>query len=101
LRYPPAVVPLPRQACRTIGRADRLSVALGEQIPSWCLLHELAHAMTSHAGGWSDGHGPIFMGVYFRLLVRYLRLDPKLLSASLREAGIVFVRDARPMFVDI
>nr|WP_294516276.1 hypothetical protein [uncultured Rhodopila sp.] len=101
LRYPPAVVPLPRQASRTIGRADRLSVALAEETPSWCLLHELAHAMTSHADGRTDGHGPIFMGIYVCLLERYLRLDVQFLSASLREAGIGFVRDARPVFVDL
>nr|WP_294518107.1 hypothetical protein [uncultured Rhodopila sp.] len=100
LRYPPAVVPLPRQASGTIGRADRLSVALGGETPSWCLLHELAHAMTSHADGRSDGHGPIFMGIYVCLLERYLRLDVQFLSASLREAGIEFVRNARPVFVD-
>jgi len=34
----------------------------------WCLLHELAHAMTSHVDGRSDGHGPLFMGVYVNLL---------------------------------
>jgi hypothetical protein len=100
LRYPPAVVALPRQASRTIGRADRLSVALAEMTPSWCLLHELAHALTSHADGRSDGHGPIFMGIYVCLLERYLRLDPQFLSESLREARIEFVRDARPVFVD-
>jgi len=51
LRYPPAVMPLPRQASRTIGRADRLSVALGEETTTWCLLHELAHAMTNKPRG--------------------------------------------------
>ena len=100
LCYPPTVVPLPRQAFRTIGRADRLSIALANQTPSWCLLHELAHAMTSHADGSSNGHGPIFMGIYVDLLVRYLRLDPQLLSDSVREAGIEMFRNARPVFVD-
>jgi hypothetical protein len=100
LRYPPAVVRLPRQASRTIGRADRLSVALAEEAPSWCLLHELAHSMTSHVDGRSDGHGPIFMGVYACLLERYLRLDLRFLTDSLRVAGIEILRDARPVFVD-
>ena len=64
------------------------------------LLHELAHAMTSHADGRSDGHGPIFMGIYVCLLERYLRLDMQFLSASLREVGIEFIRDVLPVFVD-
>ena len=100
LRYPPTVVPLPKQASRTIGRADRLSIALANETPSWCLLHELAHAMTSHVDGRSEGHGPLFMGVYVNLLVRYLRLDPQLLCDRLREAGIEIFRNARPVFVD-
>jgi hypothetical protein len=100
LRYPPAVAPLSRQASATIARADRLSILLADQTPSWCLLHELAHAMTSHADGRSDGHGPIFMGIYARLIERYLRLDPQMLIASLQDAGIEIVRGARPVFVD-
>ena len=88
LRYPPAVVPLSPQASATIARADRLSILLAERTPSWCVLHELAHAMTSHADGRSAGHGPIFVGVYVRLIERYLRLDPQMLINSLRDAGI-------------
>ena len=40
------------------------------------------------------------MGVYVRLLVRYLRLDEAELRGSLERAGIRVVRDARPVFVD-
>jgi hypothetical protein len=92
LRYPPAVAPISRQ----VARANRLSILLADRTPSWCLLH----AMTSHADGRSDGHGPLFMGVYLQLIVRYLRLDPQILIDSLRDAGIEITRDARPVFVD-
>jgi hypothetical protein len=100
LRYPPAVTSLSRQATATVARADRLTISLGDHTPSWCLLHELAHAMTSHADGRSDGHGPIFVGIYVRLIERYLRLDPQMLIDSLQAAGIEIARDARPVFVD-
>ena len=100
LRYPPAVAPLSRQASSTIARADRLSILLADRTPSWCVLHELAHAMTSHADGRCDGHGALFMGVYFQLIVRYLRLDPQMLINSLRDAKIEAIRDARPVFLD-
>lgn len=100
LRYPPAVVPLSRRATATIACANRLSNWLAERTPSWCVLHELAHAMTSDADGHSDGHGPLFMGVYVRLIGRYLRLDPQFLIESLHEAGIEIVREACPVFVD-
>lgn len=100
LRYPPAVEPLPRQATATLARANRLSVLLPPRTPSWCLLHELAHAMTSTADGRSDLHGPAFMGVYIRLLARYLRLDPDALIRSAASAGIAVAADASPVFVD-
>jgi hypothetical protein len=100
LRYPPAVGRLSPQASATIARADRLSILLADRTPSWCVLHELAHAMTSHADGRSDGHGPLFVGVYVRLIERYLRLDPQMLIDSLRDAGIEIARDARPVFLD-
>ena len=56
--------------------------------------------MTSDADGRSDGHGPLFVGVYVQLIVRYLRLDPLTLIASLQAAGIEVARDARPVYVD-
>jgi hypothetical protein len=40
------------------------------------------------------------MGVYLQLIVRYLRLDPRILIDSIRDAGIEITRDARPVFVD-
>ncbi len=100
LRYPPAVIPLPRQATAMLASASRLLVVLPDRTPSWCLLHELAHAMTSTAEGQSDGHGSRFMGVYVRLLVRYLRLDPAELIRSAGAAGIAVAADAQPVFLD-
>jgi hypothetical protein len=100
LRYPPAVGRLSRRATATIASANRLSLCLPEQTPAWCLLHEIAHAMSTTDDGRSDGHGAIFVGLYVRLLVRYLRLDETCLLASLRDAGISIARDARPVFLD-
>jgi hypothetical protein len=100
LRYPPAVEKLSRRARTTIASANRLSLYLPDEISSWCLLHELAHAMSSTEGGASDGHGPIFVGLYVQMLVRYLRVDRDHLISSLDEAGIAYVPDALPIFLD-
>jgi len=100
LRYPPAVAPLPRRATATVASANRLSILLPPRTPSWCLLHELAHSMTTTAEGKSDGHGAAFMGVYVRLLSRYLRLDEADLIAGARAAGLAVTADARPVFLD-
>jgi hypothetical protein len=59
-----------------------------------------SHAMSTTDDGRSDGHGPVFMGLYVRLLVRYLRLDEAWLLASLRDDGIRIERYASPVFLD-
>ena len=100
LRYPPEVQRLPSQASATMASATRLALKLPNETPSWCLLHELAHAMSATHDGHSDGHGPTFIGLYVQLLVRYLRLDKSELLQSLRDDGISVLPDARPSFVD-
>jgi hypothetical protein len=100
LRYPPALERLSSRATATVATANRLTLRLPDQTPAWCLLHEIAHTMSTTHDGRSDGHGPVFMGLYVRLLLRYLRLDEACLLASLRETGIRIARDARPVFLD-
>ena len=100
LRFPPKVERLPRQARCTLADASRLSIRLADHNPSWCLLHELAHAMSSTHDERSDGRGPQFMGLYTRLLIRYLRLSADALSESLDGAGIDVDTQAKPVFLD-
>jgi hypothetical protein len=100
LKYPPRVEPLPRQSSATLASATRLSIFMSEAIPSWCLLHELAHAMTSTAEGDSDRHGPIFMGVYLKLISRYLRVGRDELFRSAAGERIEITPDANPIFVE-
>jgi hypothetical protein len=88
LRYPPKVTPLPAQAKTLIGRADRLTIELADRLPSWCLLHELAHSLTSSVDGPGDGHGALFIATYMSLLARYLRLDESGLRQTARRAGL-------------
>jgi hypothetical protein len=99
LCFPSKVELLPRQARSTVADATRLSIRLTGPCPSWCLLHELAHAMTSTHDGRSDGHGPVFMGLYGQLLIRYLRVPTDALLKSLGSAGIEADMQAKPSFV--
>jgi hypothetical protein len=99
LRYPPRVRPLPRQARRTVARATRLAIEAPPVLPTWVLLHELAHCMTSTAEGGNDGHGPRFVGLYLQLLVRHARMAEAELAASLMAAGIPWDAAARPVFL--
>ncbi|WP_372621455.1 hypothetical protein [Falsiroseomonas sp.] len=92
LRWPPRVRPLPRQARRTVARATRLAIEAPAELPSWVLLHEIAHALTADVEGNHAGHGPDFVAAYLRLLVRHARLDRAMLEATLTAAGIGWTR---------
>ena len=48
----------------------------------------------------SDGHGPVFMGLYAQMLIRYLRISADVLVRSLETAGIAVDMPAKPVFVD-
>ena len=100
LRFPPKVEPLPRQARSTMADANRLTIRLGDTCPSWWLLHELSHSLTSTHDGCSDGHGAKFMGLYVQLLTRYLRLPMDALLTSVHAAGIDIDHQATPVFLD-
>lgn len=100
LRFPPKVERLPRQSRRLQGDASRLRLRLPDLIPSWLLLHEVAHALSSTADGVSDGHGPVFMGLYVKLLTLYLRMPAAMLIDSATAAGIAVDAEARPFFAD-
>jgi hypothetical protein len=93
-RWPPRVRPLPKQARRTVARATRTAIEAPAELPSWVLLHEIAHALTAEVDGNHAGHGPDFVGAYLRLLVRHARLDRAMLEESLAKAGIAWSRDA-------
>jgi hypothetical protein len=87
-RWPPRVRPLPRQARRTVARATRTAIEAPPELPSWVLLHEVAHALTCDVDGNGLGHGPDFVAAYLDLLVRHARLDRAMLETTLAEAGI-------------
>lgn len=93
-RWPPRVRPLPKQARRTVARATRTAIEAPAELPSWVLLHEIAHALTADVDGTHAGHGPDFVAAYLRLLVLHARLDRAMLEASLADAGIAWTRDA-------
>lgn len=100
LYFPPKVERLPRQSRRLQGDGSRLRLRLPDVIPSWLLLHEVAHALSSTADGVSDGHGRVFMGLYIKLLTLYLRMPTATLIGSATKAGIAVDAEARPFFAD-
>ena len=100
LRYPPKVERLPGQARRLQADGSRLLVRLPQTMPSWLLLHEMAHALSSTHEGASDGHGPAFMGLYIQLLGRYMRWCRDELLHSAKADGVDVWPAARPAFIE-
>ncbi len=94
-QWPPRVRPLPKQARRTVARASRTAIEAPAELPSWVLLHEIAHALTADVEGNHAGHGPDFVAAYLRLLVAHARLDRALLEGTLRQAGIAWREGVR------
>jgi hypothetical protein len=100
LRFPVKVERLPQQARCIAADATRLSIRLPQSSPSWLLLHEIAHALSTTHDGVSDGHGPVFVGLYAQMLARYMRVPIEELNLSLAAFGVEADLTASPIFID-
>ena len=56
--------------------------------------------MTSTADRQLEGHGPKFMGLYVKMLARYLRMPVDACLMSLEAADIEVDMRAEPIFID-
>lgn len=99
LHHPPRVEPMPMQARRVLATGSRTTVRLPPVVPTYVLLHEIAHAMTSDLDD-GDRHGPQFVGNYMRLLERFAGIPQPLLWYSAKEQGVDFNMFAKPRSVD-
>jgi hypothetical protein len=99
LEYPPQVLPLPRQKHKG-GDATRTTVRFGKSTYTWIILHELAHSMTSTVDSRSNVHGALFMGIYCKLLTRYLNIDLDMLMKTAEAANLQVQLEAIPVFLE-
>lgn len=74
LKYPPRVREMSLQKTSALGDATRLTIRFKPNalVPTWVILHELAHSLTATVDDGSDGHGADFVGVYMRLLDKFI-----------------------------
>lgn len=70
---------------------------------NWIVLHECAHIITSylfrHVNGSQKAlsdHGPVFLGIYTELLVKFLRLDKDWLVSTAKDQGLKIWSDVTP-----
>ena len=92
LLYPPKIEPMPRQARRTWATGSRTTIRLPKDrsTPTYVILHEVAHALSSTVDGDTDAHGPNFVGLYMGLLDRWLGVPTPLLMFTARQHGVDF-----------
>jgi hypothetical protein len=94
LNFPPTVVRLGEHSPYA-AMGDRLEVHFKSQTETWVILHELSHSMTSLCDGRSNQHGSLFMGIYCKLLNKYLGFDA---ADSARNFGLMVQENAEPVF---
>lgn len=106
LDHPPLVSLLSKKFTATAGRGNRNTIQLKEQTKTWTVLHELSHTMTFDNLAWFDNdpsrlvepHGKEFVGVYMKLLDKYMNIPLALLMYTAKENKIEFDLSAKPFF---
>lgn len=104
---PPIIVPKDVRNTTAWAKADRSKMWVPEEgLPRWVVLHELAHCLNSQAvnldgnADLGDRHGANFVGIYMKLLVKYLNAAMPLLMFTAQKDGVAFNIGAQVAFKD-
>ena len=97
LKHPPKVVPLAKQNTRCAAKANRLSISCPEKgLPTWIIIHEIAHSMTAEADDGTNMHCEDFVGMYMLLVSKHLKIRLSDLIYSARQAGVKYNIAVKP-----
>jgi hypothetical protein len=80
--------------------ANRLSIFLPLRTSGWCLLHEIAHAMSRTEDGRSDGHESVFMGLYAPPAGPLSEVRWSVAAGLAQGRGVRVTIDATPIFLE-
>ena len=96
LKYPPIIEPLFKGNKKAWARGCRetLYFFVEDRYPTWVILHEMTHALTN------DLHGPDFVGIYMRLLTKYLKVPLPVLTYTAQNANVNYNITSKPYFID-
>lgn len=95
LDYPPKVKPIDKRNKTAQATGSRLNLHFQETGNyTWIVLHELAHALTCDIDNNSNWHREDFVGVYMKLVDKYLHINSLLLMASAKDMGVKFNTNA-------
>ena len=93
-QHPPVVSVNKRYKTKSTGWRLKLEM-MPNMLTHSILIHELTHAIYND-GTWdsellqtdSDGHGPLFVGSYVNLLIRFMKFNLTVMQYTLNEAKI-------------
>ena len=100
LKYPPRVEPIAANTTKYAGKANRFNIWLQPVVSTKTIIHEVAHSMTSDIYGNSAWHSSLFVGMYCRLLEKYMQVDRFHMLATLGMEGVDIDITASPIFLD-
>jgi hypothetical protein len=100
LQYPPQVEPIHFNTTKWAGKANRLIIQLQDEVSLRTIIHEIAHSLTSNIEDESAAHGPWFVGVYAKLLEKYLHVPMPLMLFTMNQYGVDVDVMAHPIFLD-
>lgn len=98
--YPPRVVLLNNPNGHIEGKANRTGIWLKPEVTMQTLLHEMAHSFTAEVDGYIDYHGADFVGIYVKLMHKYMNVDLFGMLKTLAVAKININYTAKPYFAD-
>lgn len=102
LHYPPTVQPIAPQTTKWAGQGGRLEIQLQPRVTMKTIIHEISHSMTGDIESQKTMlHGPWFVGVYVKLLEKYLNVPMPLMLYTLNEHNVDFDINAHPIFLDV
>lgn len=100
LLYPPRVEVLDKRTTRWAGKANRRNIWLPEYTTNSVIIHELSHSMTCNVDDVSDGHGKQYVGVYMKMLDKYMKVPMPMLMYTAQKHGVQYDITTKPWCVD-
>lgn len=100
LKYPPTVQAFETNVRKWAGTANRLEIRLQPIVTTKTIVHEVAHSMTTNIDHESAMHGPLFVGMYAKLLNKYMGVDLFHILQTCAVEKIDIDITASPIFVD-
>jgi hypothetical protein len=99
LKYPPKVSRLSHKSHKTAGTGNRLELKFRDITHTWIIIHEISHSMTCNIHNQTNNHNSLFLGIYIKLLNKYLNLPLNQLTESAKSYNLKFQLEAKPVFI--